>query len=126
MEQLPGSQGLIQFDKHGKVYIKHLIVSKLLPQDDEMYIGSSTSEKIGIFGAAPGKRATAMTTQLATITFTAPTADYAIQNFVDIGAGAGYAFKYINEANTVMSVIANLQTRVAELEAMLKSCGLLS
>ena len=126
MEQVPGTQGLIKFDKQGRVYIRDLVTTRILPQDDEMYIGSSTSEKIGLFGASPGKRASAMTTQLTALTHTAPGADdFAIQDFGDSVTGK-WAFPSHDEANTVLKVIANLQTRVAELEAMLKSCGLLS
>ena len=126
MEQVPGTQGLIQFDKHGNVYIRHLVAYRIFPQDGEMYIGSSTSEKISMFGAAPGKRASAMTTQLTALTYTAPGADdFAIQDFGDAVTGK-FAFISKDEANTVLKVIANLQTRVAELEAMLKACGLLS
>jgi hypothetical protein len=124
MNQVPGSEGLIKFDKHGKVYIGKLVTSRIFPQDDEMYIGSSTSEKIGLFGASPGKRAAAMTTQLTQLTFTAPTADYAIQDFTDAVTGA-WAFKDHEEANTVLAVIANLQTRLAQLETYLKRQGLL-
>lgn len=64
----------------------------------------------------------ANTAALTTITASAPgTADYAIQN---LSAG-GFGFANANEAQTVMSVIINLQTRVAELESKLATYGLL-
>lgn len=65
----------------------------------------------------------ANTTALTAITFTAPgTPDYAIQDLTDTG---GFGFKTKDEGNTVLSVIKNLQTRVAELESKLATYGLL-
>jgi hypothetical protein len=81
---------------------------------------------LGFFGVAPVVRPTALTTQLTTITHTAPTPDYAIQDFVDVSLGAGWAFASHDEANTTLSVIANLQTRVSEIETKLVSLGLLT
>ena len=64
----------------------------------------------------------ANTAALTTITATAPAiADYAIQ---DLAAG-GFGFVTGDEAQTVMTVIANLQTRVAELETKLAVYGVL-
>lgn len=66
----------------------------------------------------------ALTTALTTITYTAPgTPDYAIQNLTNSG---GYGFVTRDEGNTVLAVIANLQTRVNELETRLKAHGLLA
>lgn len=66
----------------------------------------------------------ALTAQLTTLTHTAPgTPDYAIQDLVQ---PAGYGFATKDEGNTVLSVIANLQTRVTELETRLKAHGLLA
>jgi hypothetical protein len=68
--------------------------------------------------------ATALTTQLTTITHTAPTtADYALQNLT---ASGGYGFATADEGNSVLAVVANLQTRVAELEAKLKAKGIVA
>jgi len=65
----------------------------------------------------------ANTTALTTITSTAPgTADYAIQDLVNSSA---YGFVTKDEGNTVLAVIANLQTRVAELESKLATYGIL-
>lgn len=65
----------------------------------------------------------ANTAALTTITFTAPgTADYAIQDLTDTG-GFGFATK--DEGNSVLSVVANLQARVAELESKLQTYGIL-
>lgn len=66
----------------------------------------------------------ALTTQLTSITSTAPgTPDYAIQDLVNSSA---FGFVTKDEGNTVLSVIANLQTRVAELETRLKALNLIA
>lgn len=65
----------------------------------------------------------ANTAALTTITFTAPgTPDYAVQDLTDTG---GFGFKTKDEGNSVLSVIANLQARVTQLETKLKTYGLL-
>ena len=87
-------------------------------------IGTSTSQKIGFFNATPVVQPTELTDELTSITHTAPgTPDYAIQNLVQ---NTGFGFATANEGNTVLSVIANLQTRVNELETKLASLGLLA
>lgn len=66
----------------------------------------------------------ALTTQLTSITSTAPgTPDYAIQDLVNTSA---YGFVTKDEGNTVLAVIANLQTRVAQLESRLQALGLIA
>lgn len=78
---------------------------------------------IGFFGVAPTTRQTELTDELTTVTFSAPgTPDYAIQDLV---VATGYGFVTADEAQTVLSVIANLQTRVNELETKLTAYGLL-
>lgn len=68
-----------------------------------------------------------LTTQLTSITHTEPgAADYAIQDLIDSGVGSAFGFATKDEGNTVLKVILNLQTRVAELEAQLKLYGILS
>ena len=67
---------------------------------------------------------TELTDELTTITFTAPgTPDYAIQDLVQ---NTGFGFVTKDEGNTVLSVIANLQARVNELETKLVALGLLA
>jgi hypothetical protein len=84
-------------------------------------IGTATTQKIGFFNKAPIVQPTALTTQSTSITHTAPgTPDYAIQDLTNAG-GFGFATK--DEGNTVLAVILNLQTRVAELEAKLSAAG---
>jgi len=81
-----------------------------------------SAPKIAFYGGTTVVRGAALTAQLTMITHTAPgTPDYAIQDFVDVSLGAGWAFANHDEANSVLKVIANLQTRVAELEARLGS-----
>ena len=66
----------------------------------------------------------ALTAQLTTITSTAPgTPDYAIQ---DLTQTTPFGFVTKDEGNTVLSVIANLQTRVSQLETQLKALGLIA
>jgi hypothetical protein len=68
-----------------------------------------------------GARGAALTAQLTSLTHTAPgTPDYALQDLTDTG---GFGFKTKDEGNSVLAVILNLQTRVAELEARLKVTG---
>ena len=65
-----------------------------------------------------------ITDELTSITHTAPgTPDYAIQDFGT--AGGLWAFADKDEANTVLSVILNNQTRINELEARLTALGLI-
>lgn len=65
-----------------------------------------------------------LTTQLTTVTFTAPgTPDYAIQ---DLTQTTPFGFVTKDEGNSVLAVIANLQTRVSELETQLKALNLIA
>ena len=60
----------------------------------------------------------AMTAQLTTLTHTAAgTPDYAIANLTTT---TPYGFVAQDEGNTVLAVIANLQVRMAEIEAALE------
>jgi hypothetical protein len=70
------------------------------------------------YEGTPVAHGAALTPQLTQITFVAPgTPDYAIQT-VQL---AGYGFATADEGNTLLSVIANLQQRVQELEDRLNS-----
>jgi hypothetical protein len=82
-----------------------------------------TQARIGAYGVAAVARPAPITTQLTTITSTAPgTPDYAIQDLVS----GGFGFVNANEAQTVLSVLKNLQDRVAQMETALKNEGWLS
>ena len=74
-------------------------------------------------GARFTPEVSALTTQLTTITSTAPgTPDFAIQDLTD---STPFGFASQDEGNTVLAVIANLQTRVEELETALQTYGML-
>lgn len=69
-----------------------------------------------------GTQGAALTAQLTSITHTAPgTPDYAVQDLVQ---NTGFGFVTKDEGNTVLSVILNLQTRLAEVEARLEGAGI--
>lgn len=65
-----------------------------------------------------------LTTQLTSITHTAPgTPDYAVQ---DLTTTTPFGFVSKDEGNTVLSVILNLQVRLAEVEARLEAAGIVA
>lgn len=73
---------------------------------------------VGLYGTAPVPQAAALTADLTHITHTGPTTpDYAIATPVS----GGWGFSTQDEFETAMSVILNLQTRVAQLDARLDS-----
>jgi hypothetical protein len=70
------------------------------------------------------QKQTAMTTQLTTLSHgTISTPDYAIANLTQT---TPFGFSSSDEGTTVLHVIENLQTRVAELEAILVAVGILA
>lgn len=84
----------------------------------------ATGGTAGFFGTTPTTKPAANTTALTAITSTAPgTPDYAIQ---DLTQTTPYGFATKDEGNSVLSVVANLQARVAQLETKLQALGLLS
>lgn len=79
---------------------------------------------VGFYGTTPVVQPAALTTQLTSITHTAPgTPDYAVQNLTST---TPFGFVTQDEGNTVLSVIANLQARLAQVEARLESLGLIA
>ena len=87
-------------------------------------IGTATSQKIGFWNATPVVQPTALTAQDTTITHTAPgVSDFIIQDLINT---TPFGFVTKDEGNTVLQVIANLQTRVSELETKLQSIGALA
>lgn len=89
-----------------------------------MNIGIATTDKVGFYGVTPVVQGAALTAQLTTLTHTAPgTPDYAIQNLT---TSTPYGFVTADEGNSVLKVVANLQTRLAELEARLEGCGMIA
>jgi hypothetical protein len=96
------------------------IVSKIntLPLESEFKIDAFHIKNL------PASQPTALTTQLTTITATAPgTPDYTIQDLTNAG---GYGFVTADEGQSFLKVVLNLQTRVAELETKLQALGLLA
>ena len=92
------------------------------PELDGAVIGTSGGT-VGFYGTTPVVKGAALTTQLTTISSTAPvTPDYAIQDLVNSSA---FGFVTKDEGNTVLSVIKTLQDRVGQLEARLQAYGLL-
>ena len=90
-------------------------------------IGTSAAQKLGLWGATPIVQPSALTVQLTSIIHTAPgTPDYALQDLVDSGVGSAFGFATKDEGNTLLSVVANLQARVAELETKLQAIGALA
>lgn len=91
---------------------------------DGVQIGNASTDKVGFLGATPVAQQSALTAQLTTLTHTAPgTPDYAIQNLT---TSTPYGFVTADEGNSVLKVIANLQTRLAEVEAVLENYGLVA
>jgi len=77
---------------------------------------SGSAPMLSFYGGTAVVRGGALTAALDTIKYTAPgTPDYDIQDLVS----GGYGFVTSDEGQTVLSVIANLQQRVNELEARL-------
>jgi len=80
--------------------------------------------KMGFFGAGPVVKPAALTAQLTTLTFVAPgVADYDLAAPVQ---NTGWGFSTADEFKTAMSVIANLQARLGQLETRQQGLGLLS
>ena len=90
---------------------------------DGVIIGD-TGGTAGFFGTSPVSKGAALTTALTSITATAPgTPDYAIANLTDT---TPFGFASADEGQTVLTVIANLQARVNQLESRLQAYGLLA
>jgi hypothetical protein len=86
---------------------------------EDQYLNGATIEN-PVYTA----KGAALTAQLTTITSTAPgTPDYAIQ---DLTSTTPFGFVTKDEGNSVLSVISNLQARVAQLESRLQALGLIS
>ncbi|MFZ5451456.1 MAG: hypothetical protein ACOZF2_06255 [Thermodesulfobacteriota bacterium] len=80
--------------------------------------------KMGFFGATPVVKPAALTAQLTILTFVDPgVPDYDIVAPIQ---NTGWGFATADEFKTVMSVIANLQTRLGQLETRQQGLGLLS
>lgn len=86
-------------------------------------IATATNQLLAFYGASPVVQQTGLTTQVGTVTFSEPTTpDYAIADLTSVDS---YGFVSLDEGQSILKVIANLQTRVQELETKLKSYGFL-
>lgn len=87
--------------------------------------GQSSTDLVGFWGKAPVDQPAALTAQLTTLTpaDAEGTPDYAIAAITNSTA---YGFASAQEAITVLYVIKNLQTRLAEVEARLEECGIVA
>lgn len=92
---------------------------------DGVRLGQSATDLVGFHGATPSDQRAALTAQLTTLTpaDAEGTPDYAIAAITNSTA---YGFASAQEAITVLYVIANLQTRLAEVEALLEEKGLVA
>ena len=87
-------------------------------------VATATNQKISFWNAAPIVQPTALTAQITSLTYSEPTTpDYAIQ---DLTNSSPYGFVTVDEGQTTLKVISNLQVRVAELETKLQACGLIA
>lgn len=83
--------------------------------------GAWQPQALGSVAGSFGTPAT-LTAALTTVTVTAPgTPDYAVQDVTNV---APYGFADAEEARSVLTVIRNLQIRLAEVEAKLTSLGI--
>lgn len=107
-----GSQESVDAGKYYEDLLGELVDGELIAWD------ADAEQIVGVTAGA------ALTTQLTTITHTAPGApDYALQDLTDTG---GFGFKTKDEGNSLLAVVANLQARLGELEDRLQAHGLIS
>ncbi len=93
--------------------------------NDGTILGKLSTSKVGFWATTPVDQPAALTAALTTITCTAPgTTDYAIADVL-VTSGS-YGFVALNEAQTILAVIQNAQTRAAEIEARLEEVGLVA
>lgn len=104
----------------------NLLVDGTVQSTGELHLDGDLNHdgsNVGFYGATPVAKQSALTTQLTTITCSAPgTPDYAITDPVQ---STGFGFSTSDEMLSALKVIANLQTRLGELETRLKNYGLL-
>lgn len=90
-----------------------------------LQLGQSSSDLVGLWGATPVDQPAALTAQLTTITIAdaAGTPDYALSALTTTSP---YGLATAAEAITLLYVIKNLQTRMAEIEARLEEAGIVA
>jgi hypothetical protein len=88
-------------------------------------VGQSSSDLVGFWGATPVDQPASLTAQLTTISVADATGtpDYAI---AAVTSTSPWGFSAAAEAISLLYVIKNLQTRLAEVEARLEEAGLIA
>lgn len=88
-----------------------------------LYINNGTNASCAFKPTSSIGPVSLATAGLTVITHTAPgTPDYAIQDLINASA---YGFVTKDEGNTVLSVVKNLQTKMAEIEVVLRNANLI-
>ena len=85
---------------------------------------TATNQKLSFYGVTAVVQPTALTATVGTVTFSEPTTpDYAIQDMTQV---TPYGFVTLDEGQSILKVIANLQVRVNQLEDKLQDLGLIA
>jgi len=85
---------------------------------------TATNQKLSFYGVTQVVQQAPLTVNVGTITFSEPTTpDYAIADLTSVDS---FGFVSADEGQSLLKVVANLQTRVDELSARLTTYGLLS
>ena len=92
---------------------------------DGTSLGQSATDLVALWGATPVDQPAALTAQLTTLVpaDAEGTPDYAT---AAITSSTPFGFASAQEAITVLYVVANLQTRLAEVEARLEEAGVVA
>lgn len=89
-----------------------------------LYVNEGSSSSADFNPALVQTEASALTAAKTVVTHTAPgTPDFAIQDLINTNA---YGFVAKDEGNSVLQVIANLQTRQNEIETALQAAGIIA
>jgi hypothetical protein len=94
---------------------------------DGTIFGQKTTSKVAFWGVTPCDQAAALSTAATLITCSAmisATLDFVIETMAS--GSAKWGFVALNEAMTVMNVIANAQARTNEIEAALVAAGIIA
>jgi len=98
---------------------KDRTVTGSLQVNGNAILGNASADLIGFYGSTGVVRGATLTAQLTTLTIVAPTvADYSIAAPTNT---TPFGFVTADEMNSTLAAIANLQVRVAQLQARLNS-----
>lgn len=85
---------------------------------------TATNQRLAFYGTVAVVQQASLTATVGTVTFSEPTTpDYVI---ADLSSVDSFGFVTLDEGQSILKVIANLQTRLGELETRLTTYGLLS